>query len=148
MGVVSDTRKYDDIINLPHHVSTSHRRMSLLERAAQFAPFAALSGYEEAVIETWRLTEKRRELDESEKEKLNARLQLIKDYLEAKPIVEITYFVPDERKSGGAYITVSGYVKKLNTYSSTLIMGDDTQIPINEIMNIKGELFKFLDDIY
>ena len=108
MGVVTDTRKYDDIINLPHHVSQKHRRMSLLDRAAQFAPFAALSGYEEAVIETRRLTDKRRALDESEKEKLNARLQLVKDYLEAKPIVEITYFVPDERKSGGAYITSTG----------------------------------------
>ena len=148
MEVVSDTKKYDDIINLPHHVSTSHRRMSLLDRAAQFAPFAALAGYEEAVKETRRLTNKKRELDDSEKEKLDDRLQIIKDSLEIHPIVEITFFVPDERKSGGAYITVSGYVKKLNTYSSTLIMGDDTQIPINEIMNIKGELFKFLDDIY
>ena len=148
MGVVTDTGKYDDIINLPHHVSQKHRRMSLLDRAAQFAPFAALSGYEEAVKETRRLTDKKRELDDSEKEKLDDRLQIIKDSLEMHPIVEIIYFVPDERKSGGAYITVSGYVKKLNTYSSTLIMGDDTQIPINEIMNIKGELFKFLDDIY
>ena len=148
MEVVSDTRKYDDIINLPHHVSTSHRSMSLLDRAAQFAPFAALSGYEEAVKETRRLTDKKRELDDSEKEKLDDRLQIIKDSLEMHPIVEITYFVPDERKSGGAYVTASGYVKKLNTYSSTLIMGDDTLIPINEIMNIKGELFKFLDDIY
>ena len=148
MGVVTDTGKYDDIINLPHHVSQKHRRMSLLDRAAQFAPFAALAGYEEAVKETRRLTDKKRELDDSEKEKLDDRLQIIKDSLEMHPIVEITYFVPDERKSGGAYVTASGYVKKLNTYSSTLIMGDDTLIPFNEIMNIKGELFKFLDDIY
>ena len=145
MGV-TDTRKYDDIINLPHHVSMNHRRMSLLDRAAQFAPFAALSGYEEAVIETRRLTDKRRELDESEKEKLNARLQLVKDYLEAKPIVEITYFVPDERKSGGAYVTSIGYVKKINTYKSILIMDDGTEIPIKEIVDVEGEIFKFMDD--
>ena len=146
MEVVSDTRKYDDIINLPHHVSMNHRRMSLLDRAAQFAPFAALSGYEEAVIETRRLTDKRRELDESEKEKLNARLQLIKDNLEAKPIVDITYFVPDERKSGGAYVTSTGYVKKINTYQSILIMEDETEISIKEIVDVEGEIFKFMDD--
>ena len=144
MEVVSDTRKYDDIINLPHHVSTSHRSMSLLDRAAQFAPFAALAGYEEAVKETRRLTDKKKELDDSEKEKLNARLQLVKDYLEAKPIIEITYFVPDERKSGGAYVTSTGYVKKINTYKSILIMDDGTEIPIKEIVDVEGEIFEVL----
>lgn len=146
MGVVSDTEKYDDIINLPHHVSMNHRRMSLLDRAAQFAPFAALSGYEEAVIEKRRLTDKRIELDESEKEQLDDRLQIIKDNLEAKPIVKITYFVPDKRKSGGAYVTSIGYVKKINTYQSILIMDDGTEIPIKEIVDVVGEIFKFLDD--
>ena len=146
MEVVSDTRKYDDIINLPHHVSMNHRRMSLLDRAAQFAPFAALSGYEEAVIETRRLTDKRRELDESEKEKLDDRLQIIKDSLEMHPIVEITFFVPDERKSGGAYVTSTGYIKKINTYKSMLIIDDGTEIPIKEIVDVEGEIFKFMDD--
>ena len=144
MGVVTDTGKYDDIINLPHHVSQKHRRMSLLDRAAQFAPFAALAGYEEAVKETRRLTDKKRELDDSEKEKLDDRLQIIKDSLEMHPIVEITYFVPDERKSGGAYVTSTGYVKKINTYKSILIMDDGTEIPIKEIVDVEGEIFKFL----
>ena len=144
MEVVSDTKKYDDIINLPHHVSMNHRRMSLLDRAAQFAPFAALSGYEEAVIETRRLTDKKRELDDSEKEKLDDRLQIIKDSLEIHPIVEITFFVPDERKSGGAYVTSTGYVKKINTYKSILIMDDGTEIPIKEIVDVEGEIFEVL----
>ena len=104
--------RYDDIINLPHHVSPTRQRMSMHDRAAQFAPFAALVGYDDAVAETARLTESRPELDEQEQRAINERLAYIADHIHEQPEVRIKYFVPDEHKSGGAIIEVSGKVKK------------------------------------
>ncbi|MGN0107178.1 MAG: hypothetical protein ACI4A5_05735 [Hominilimicola sp.] len=107
--------KYDDIINLPHHVSKTHKHMPIADRAAQFSAFAALNGYDEAVDETARITENRIELDESQKTVLNEKLNIIADNLYSRPTVCITYFKPDEKKNGGAYQTVTDSVKKLTS---------------------------------
>ena len=135
------TGPYDDIINLPHHVSSSRPHMSSIDRAAQFSPFAALTGYDDAVKETARLTEKRVELDESRKAALNERLCIIQDTLVEQPTVIITYFQPDKKKSGGAYVTATGSVKKIDEYVRTVVMHDTTKIPIDEIISIDGEMF-------
>lgn len=132
---------YDDIINLPHHVSKTHPRMPSIDRAAQFAPFAALTNYEAAVKETARLTDKRAELSEYAKEALSMRLELIANQLHEGPEVSITYFEPDSKKAGGSYITASGRVKKIDDYRLLVIMTDDTKIPIKEIIEIEGEIF-------
>ena len=128
--------RYDDIINLPHHVSTNRPRMSMHDRAAQFAPFAALVGYDDAVAETARLTESRPELDEQEQRELNARLCELADHIQDHPEVRIRYFVPDERKSGGAIVEVSGVIKKMVAADGTIVLTDGTVIPICDLLNI------------
>lgn len=135
------SNKYDDIINLPHHESKTHPRMSIYDRAAQFSPFAALSGYEAAVNETARLTEEWSEPDEYEKEELNRRLVLIGENLSQAPVVEITYFKPDGKKSGGAYVTARGSVRKIDAYESIIYMADGTKIPIDALCAIEGKMF-------
>lgn len=145
---MNDAHKYDDMIHLPHHVSTSHPQMSPLDRAAQFSPFAALTGYDAAIKETERLTEKWSELDESRKEMLDERLQMIRENFKGKPEIIFTYFQPDEKKSGGAYLTVTGKVKKINEYGHQIIMEDGTVLPIENLFSIEGELFRGLDDSY
>ena len=134
--------KYDDIIDLPHHVSYSHARMSRTDRAAQFAPFAALTGYEAAVQETARLTEGQKELDETALAVLNEKLRLLSELLEDRPPIAIIYFRPDERKAGGAYITVNGIVKAVDEYAHAVTMEDGTVIPMRHIREIGGELFE------
>ena len=136
-----DISRYDDIINLPHPTSRKHPRMSLYDRAAQFSPFAALTGHEAAVKETARLTDERIILDEDAKMKLDAKLQLIKENIGAGIEVTFTYFVPDERKSGGEYISHTGIVKKIDEYEHTVIMKDRTIIPVSDIIEIESELF-------
>lgn len=126
---------YEDIIYLSHHVSTKRPQMSLHDRAAQFAPFAALTGHEEAVKETARLTDNRIELDENEIQLLDQKLQYLEAQSEA-PVVEITYFLPDQRKSGGEYIEVQGRLKRIDPYSHSLRMEDGTEIPITDILKI------------
>ncbi len=130
--------RYDDIINLPHHVSAKRPRMSPQERAAQFSPFAALTGYSGEIEETARLTERRAEPDEDIKAELNAKLQSIAVRLSEKPIVSITYFRPDGRKSGGAYQSAAGAVKKIDMYGRAVIMDDNSVIPIDSIIEING----------
>ncbi len=137
------SHKYDDIINLPRHVSLTHPHMPLIDRAAQFSPFAALTGYNEAVKETARITDTRMELDESEKSILNERLQLIAEQLNNQSEVSITYFKADAKKDGGAYLTAIGSVKKIDTYEKNVKMTDGTIIPIDDIINIDGDLFRF-----
>ena len=133
---------YEDILHLPHHVSDTHPHMLVGDRAAQFSPFAALTGYDAAVLETARLTQERAELDESQKAVLNGKLLFIRDRLKEKPVVEITYFKEDEWKEGGCYLTVTGVVKKIDLYGSFLMLEDGTGIPIDEIFEIKGEQFE------
>ena len=133
---------YDDIIDLPHHVSETHPPMSRADRAAQFSPFAALTGYDAAVRETDRVTERRIELDEGVKAELNARLNCILEHLSEHPQVSITYFMPDEKKSGGAYRTVTGAVRKLDSFAKTLTLVDGTVVPMEEMVHVEGNLFE------
>ena len=125
--------RYDDIINLPHHVSPTRQRMSLHDRAAQFAPFAALVGYDDAVAETARLTESRPELDEQEQRAINECLAYIADHIHEQPEVRVKYFVPDEHKSGGAIIEVSGKVKKISATDGTIVMADGNIVQLKNI---------------
>ena len=128
---------YSDIINLPYHTSLNHPRMSIEKRSAQFAPFAALTGYEELVKETARLTDKRIEIDEGLKQVLNDKLKNINENIKNKSMVTFTYFVPDSKKSGGKYVDYAGTVKKIDSYNGEIIMTDKTKISINEIIDIK-----------
>ncbi len=139
------TGPYDDIIDLPHHVSASRPHMSARDRAAQFASFAALTGFEDVVKETARLTDKRVDLDEDAKAALNARLLMIQERLVDQPQVFITYFKPDDKKAGGSYVTVEGCVKAIDAYGRTVAMKDGTKIPINDIIKIDGTLFDSMD---
>ena len=131
-----DDHTYDDILHMPHHVSTKHPRMDAIDRAAQFSPFAALTGYDAAIEETARLTEEKVELDEDRLEFLNNKLSELMEGDLAKKKVSITYFVPDEKKKGGKYVTVSGNIKKLDKNSRQLILDDDTIIPVGEVTDI------------
>ena len=137
--------KYEDIIDLPHHVSYRHPRMSRIDRAAQFAPFAALTGYGAAVEETARLTEGLTELDETARALLNEKLRMLADFLDSEPQISITYFRPDERKTGGSYVTVSGTIKMVDEYARTVVMTDQTVIPMEHIREIGGELFEGIE---
>lgn len=128
--------KYDDIIHLPRHISKKHPPMAIADRAAQFAPFAALTGHDAAVKETARLTDERVELDEYMKDVLSQKLQIIEECLEDHPEVEITYFQPDEEKKGGRYVSAISKVKKIDQYKRIVVMVDDTEIPIDEIIAI------------
>lgn len=134
-------KTYDDIINLPHHVSESHPHMSAIDRAAQFSPFAALTGYDAAIKETARLTDERIELDKDIKVTISDRLQIIADGIKEHPEIEITYFKSDEKKNGGTYVTVIGTAKKIDQYKRSVIMTDGTEILIDEIINIDGQIF-------
>lgn len=129
-------KNYDDIINMPHHVSAKHPRLSMEQRAAQFAPFAALSGYGDAVKETSRLTEDKIELNDEEKTIIDSKLREIQDNLQSNPKVTITYFIHDLKKSGGEYVTVIGNVKKIDEYKQCLILNDKKIISMNEIIEI------------
>ena len=139
--------KYSDIINRPRHVSKKHPHMSLYDRAAQFSPFAALTGYDAAVKETARLTDERIELDENRKSFLNDKLQMIAENLQEHPVVSITYFQPDERKAGGSYVNVTDKAKKIDEYGREIVMAAGTRIPIEQIYEIEGEIFRNLNDI-
>ena len=128
--------RYDDIINLPHHVSPTRQRMSMHDRAAQFAPFAALVGYDDAVAETARLTESRPELNEQEQRAINECLAYIAEHIHEQPEVKIQYFVSDERKSGGAIIEVFGKVKKVSATDGTIVLTDGCKIKTSNITNL------------
>ena len=132
---------YDDIINLKRPIS-KHPKMSLYKRSAQFAPFAALTGYEGQVKETARLTDRRIELDEEMKLILDLKIQVIKEMLSDNPEVEITYFIPDTRKDGGKYETIINNVKKIDSYNEHIIMQNNLKIEIKEIININSNIFK------
>ena len=132
---------YSDIISLPHHQSATRPHMSLNDRAAQFSPFAALTGYEDAVAEAARLTDTKIELDEYAKGAINERLNAIQDTLDEKPEFSIKYYLPDKKKSGGVYVTVTGCVKKVDEYEHIVVMRDGTNVPIDDISEIDGEMF-------
>ncbi len=127
---------YDAIIDLPHPVSKKHPQMSIADRAAQFAPFAALTGYGSAILETDRLTDEKLELDEYEKAALNEKLNEIHSRIKTHPVVRFTYFVPDARKHGGAYVDITGAVKKIDDYAQAVILMDGRSIPFDDIIQI------------
>ena len=132
---------YEDIVDLPHHISKKHPQPTMADRAARFAPFAAITGYEEMVLEEARVTDERIEMDESSKAALNEKLNMILEFIDEQPEVSITYFEPDKRKAGGAYITVTGTVKRIDEYEHLVIMTDGKKINIDEIYNLQSELF-------
>ena len=132
---------YEDIVDLPHHVSRKHPQPTMADRAARFTPFAAITGYEEMVLEEARVTDDRIEMDESSKAALNEKLNMILEFIDEQPEVSITYFEPDKRKAGGAYVTVTGTVKRIDEYEHLVIMTDGKKINIDEIYNLQSELF-------
>ena len=137
----NSSTQYNDIINLPHHVSSTRPQMPILDRAAQFAPFAALTGYDAAIKETGRLTEEKIELDEEALNILNMKYQILVDSLDDEPEVTFTYFKPDERKAGGAYVKVTGTVKKVDDFERLIVMQNGTKMPMDDILNIDGTIF-------
>ena len=137
--------KYKKIINLPHHVSNTYKRMTTQSRAAQFSAFRALNGYEEEINEVSRLTDKKIELDEGLKSIINKKIQFINENLNLKKEITFTYFIYDEKKIGGKYIDIRGIVKKIDINNKLIILTDNKKIPIEEILDIKGNVFEFIE---
>ena len=137
--------KYDEIMGLSHHVSKTRPQMPMSDRAAQFAPFAALTGYDAAIKETGRLTDERIELDVEALSALDMKYQLLMEALDEAPEVTITYFQPDERKAGGKYVSAVGAVKKIDDFERRITMRDGTRIPMDDVLSIDGELFSSLE---
>ena len=135
------TDNYDDIIHLPRHVSKRHPQMSLYNRAAQFAPFAALTGYGAAIAETARQTSPKIEMMEDDRQLMDRKLSILSSHLEEEPIISITFFQPDGRKAGGHYLTTTGIVKSIRTNERIIIMKDRKRISIDAIVGLEGELF-------
>lgn len=133
---------FDDIINLPHHVSATRPQMSMLDRAAQFSPFAALTGYDDAIKETGRLTDEKIEMDEDRKAALDMKQAYLIEMIDEQPEISITYFLPDTKKSGGAYVTVTGNLKRFDEYERLLILTDGKKIPMDDIADIESDLFR------
>ena len=125
---------YDDIIHLPNPTSKKHPRMSVAERAAQFAPFAALTGFDGVIQETGRLTHQRVELGEGDREELERRLNYLDAQEEEHPPVKVTYFLPDKKKEGGSYVTVQGRLKRIDTVGGVLLLEEGGQVSIGEIL--------------
>lgn len=136
---------YDDIIDLPHHVSPKRMPMSLENRAAQFSPFKAMVGYDAAIEETGRLTDERIVLAEGAIAALDTKLAMLGDMMADHPDVAITYFVPDEKKQGGAYVTATGALKKIDDVERVITLTDGEVIPIADILDIESELFVELE---
>ena len=133
---------YDDIIHLPHPTSTKHPRMPIRDRAAIFSPFAALSGHSAAIAEAARLTDQRLELDEDARAELDRRQQILWEHLEERPEVSVTWFRPDERKEGGAYVTTTGRLKKIDEVERTLVLADGTPIQLDQVIGLESACFK------
>ena len=132
---------YEDIVNLPPHISKRHPQPSMMDRAARFAPFAAITGYEEMVLEEARVTEERIDLDEGTLSLLNEKLNMIQEFLDEEPEVTITYFEPDKKKSGGAYVSITGVVKRIDEYEHLVILTDGKKIRIEDIYALESDLF-------
>ena len=129
--------RYDEIMGLPHHVSKTRPQMPMSDRAAQFAPFAALTGYDAAIKETGRLTDERIELDEEALTALDRKYQLLIEALDDAPEVTIIYFQPDERKAGGQYVSATGTVKKVDTFGRRILLQDGTRIPLDSVYDLR-----------
>ena len=129
--------RYDEIMGLPHHVSKTRPQMPMSDRAAQFAPFAALTGYDSAIKETGRLTDERIALDEEALTALDRKYQLLMDTLDDAPEVTIIYFQPDAQKAGGQYVSATGTVKKVDTFGRRILLQDGTRIPLDSVYDLR-----------
>ena len=138
--------QYDDILHLPHPTSQRHPRMPIADRAAIFSPFAALTGHAAAIQETARLTDQRLELDEDTKAALDQKQQILEDCLAEQPEVTVTWFLPDERKAGGSYVTTVGRLKKTDNVERLMILTDGTKIPLDDILDIESEWLREASD--
>ena len=136
---------YDDILHLPHHVSEKRPPMARQDRAAQFSPFAALSGYGALLREVARQTEAQVELTESSLAQLDEKLRVLRSRLSRQPEITATWFVPDERKEGGAYVRATGRVKRVDPWGKRLILTDGTEIPVEALTALEGAVFEDLD---
>ena len=132
---------YEDILNLPHHVSETHPRMSRIDRAAQFSPFAALTGYGEVIREAGRITDRQIQLDEDSQAVLNRKFQLLLEQIGEHPWITVTYFLQDAKKAGGMYVSHTGQVKKFLDYEQILVFTDGKQIPLGDIVALEAETF-------
>ena len=135
---------YDDIINLPHPTSQRHPRMPIHDRAAIFSPFAALSGHGAAIAETARLTERRMELDEDTRAELDRKQAVLLEHIDEQPEITITWFQPDEKKDGGAYLTTTGRLKKLRELERLLVLADGAEIPLEDVVALESDIFQTL----
>ena len=135
---------YDDIINLPHPTSQRHPRMPIRDRAAIFSPFAALSGHGAAIAETARLTERRMELDEDTRAELDRKQAVLLEHIDEQPEITITWFQPDEKKDGGAYLTTTGRLKKLRELERLLVLADGAEIPLEDVVALESGIFQTL----
>lgn len=142
MALKDSSKEYGDIINLPHPESRKHKRMSMRNRAAQFSPFAALTGHDAAIKESARLTDSFMDLDETMKAGLDEKLVLILEKLTEKPEVVITYFLKDERKAGGSYEVAEGWIRKVDFYERVIEMGDRSRISLDHVVDIESEIFR------
>ncbi|MDD6799340.1 MAG: hypothetical protein PUE85_02815 [Firmicutes bacterium] len=136
---------YNDIINLPHHISSTRPQMSMMDRAAQFSSFAALAGYDAAINETGRLTDERIDPGEETKAVLDMKQQYLNNIIADRPEITVTYFVPDEKKSGGAYVTVTGNLKCIEECERIMFMTNGKKIPIDEITDIQSNRLKWIN---
>ena len=143
---MSDIHDYDDIINLPRHVSKTHPHMSLADRAAQFSPFAALTGYEEAIKEAGRIVDEKIELSEEEKEEINRKLNYLNEHKKENIPITVTYFLMDMKKSGGSYRQITSNLKRLDEIEKTILLADNTILRIDDIRKIQSPLFDTLDE--
>jgi hypothetical protein len=143
---MSDIHDYDDIINLPRHVSETHPHMSLADRAAQFSPFAALTGYEDAIKEAGRIVDEKIELSEEEKEEINRKLNYLNEHKKDNIQITITYFLKDMKKNGGSYRQITSNLKRLDEIEKTILLADNTILRIDDIRKIQSPLFDTLDE--
>jgi len=137
---------YEDIIDLPRHVSRVRAQMPRKNRAAQFMPFAALTGYEEAICETARLTDRKIELDEDTLMRLDAKFRLLQKHIRERPEVEILLFHPDGRKDGGSYVSISGALRRVDEAAAEMILTDGRRLKMDDVADIQCELFDLLED--
>ena len=142
---MNNDHQYDDIIDLPHHVSKKHKQLGKDSYAAQFSPFAALTGYDGIVSEAARLTDERIELGETDLEILSTKLQIIAKHIKERPEITFTYFLKDEKKSGGSYLIKTGNVKQINDVERLLLFTDGSKLPIDDVVDMQGEILNMLE---
>lgn len=133
--------QYDDIIDLPHHVSARHPKMPMSERAAQFSPFMALTGYEDVIRETARLTEQKPEFSENVREELEEKMRILAEHIAEHPEITVSYFLPDERKEGGSMVRETGRLKKIDETERIIRLENGSEIKVDDILEIESEIF-------